>query len=98
MAAFPNWEIELRDEDDAYEQWKWHTVLWVHALVIDSRDPQRKREVKITHQFVVHEHLIDNEQRFVAWVHQCLRQVAVHELDEFFTYNGELVSDPHDRS
>lgn len=39
------------------------------------------------------------DERVVLWtVQQVLHNLATHEVDEFFTYNGELIFDPHDHS
>lgn len=40
--------------------------------------------------------IIDTQERFLSWVEDELAEAEIHELREFFRYDGKLVDDPHE--
>lgn len=59
--------------------------------------PHPMREIPISGQFPLDPFaaLSRNENLFFDWLHQMVRDVEKHELDEWFRVDGELRFDPH---
>lgn len=70
-------------------------TLNVHCNTRDSRDPFG-RIIEIVHPTQVPEDVLDGGVAgWLAFIRHCLITLAVHEVDEWFAYDGELVNDPH---
>lgn len=63
-------------------------------LVVDSRDPSVVLE--INHASQVDCKLIRDVDCLVAFVGDLIRSAEMHEMNEFFKFDGQLVSDPHE--
>ena len=86
----PGWSFKL-GRDGAVFQCDTYT-LFIQAQVPDSRDPEQI--VEFVMKRMVPEYLHD-EDMFLKWVKHTLTEAEVHEMREFFRFDGELVDDPH---
>ena len=68
-------------------------ILNLHAEVQDSRRLGRTLTA-ITSTWVPMSALEDDNV-MLAFIRKCLQQWALHEVDEWFRFRGELVNDPH---
>ena len=69
--------------------------LAINLKVFDSYNPTEP--IMIGTQFAIPNYLHDDDAA-LRWVHKCLREVAVHECDEWIVYAGQRPFDPHRRS
>ena len=84
----PGWTFELR-QDRIIEDYAW---LEIKAQVRDSRNLEQT--VEFVMKRTVPEYLT-TPSMFLKWVAYTLREAEIHEMREFFRFDGELVDDPH---
>lgn len=79
----PGWEFSLRNEE-------WGPVLDIHATV-----PHSVTLEPTTFLFTRIIPLMTSRTAFKNWVKTLLLEAEIHEMREFFRFDGELVDDPH---
>lgn len=68
-------------------------VLNVHVNCENSRSPGQM--IEVVHPTVIPDAAIGDEIYMLSFIRHCLITLAIHEVDEWFRYRGELVNDPH---
>lgn len=68
-------------------------TLYVICHTEDSRHPGRP--IEIHHPTVIPDEYLNDDRAMVSFIRQCLIRLAIHEIDEWFRFDGELVNDPH---
>lgn len=63
--------------------------------VMDSRGTGKV--VPLTSIKTVDEYYLDNEDWFFGFIQQTIREMELHESDEWFRVDGKLYDDPHKR-
>lgn len=86
----PGWALVLRPDQRS---------LQISRVVPDSRDPGRDVKVGSVHPIppVLTQGSLNplSVISVVTWVKTEIRRCELHELDEFFRLDGQLVDDPH---
>lgn len=72
-----------------------YTFLRVEAEMLNSRSDEAEMISVSTATPVPKDFDTWDERHQLLWVHQILYQLELHELDEWFQCDGELVTDPH---
>ena len=86
----PGWEFAVADASDL---WLRGTVTIEFRCLVPHRD-DTSRMIHISGSVIVPEYLPDDQ--FLRWFrHSVITPIELHELDEFFRYDGVRVSDPH---
>jgi hypothetical protein len=85
----PKWEFRLRQGLPQPGLWTLHVRTWVE----DSRHPG-------THGrghwgFTVWDEPDAPREFWVEWLRKCMREIAMHEVDEWFLVGGVRLFDPH---
>lgn len=62
-------------------------------MALDSVDQECETEVTINSSF--DPLWFRTEEKLLAFVREAITQAELHERDEWFRYNGELLDDPH---
>jgi 5-methylcytosine-specific restriction endonuclease McrA len=89
----PGWRLSVtRRQDYLFGGSPGVNLLRITAEVPDARHPGRTTTV--TADNFIPEY-VDSEEHLLRWVRHALTQVELHERDEFFRYQGDLVNDPH---
>lgn len=88
LRYLPNYDFHFIDEV-AY------LTMEIHCRCPDSRDPERA-PITVVHPTRVPEEALESDLVMLAFIRHCLIQLAIHEVDEWFRCDGELVRDPHD--
>lgn len=84
----PGWSFTL-GQDRVIQDYTW---LEVRAQVRDSRNPEQT--VEFVMKRIMPEYLT-TPALFLKWVKHVLTEAEIHEMREFFRFDGELVDDPH---
>lgn len=79
----PGWKF-------TYKMTDWGPTIDIHATV-----PHSVTLEPTTFLFTRLIPELPGEDLFKAWVKTVLAEAELHELDEFFRYDGKLVNDPH---
>lgn len=68
-----------------------------HALVIHATVQHSQTLKTVTFQIrrIIPAVAVTTTEAFLSWVQDMLAEAEIHEMREFFRYNGELVDDPH---
>ena len=77
--------------------WSFHHVNdeWGHTMRIMALVPHSVTLEPTLFQFVRIIPPLPDETAFKGWMRVILKEAELHELDEFFRFDGELVNDPH---
>src|SRR6185369_12954541 len=87
-----DWKLEVeRLEMNAHMNGTYYQRPWLLTVKLTVPDSRSETGVvlDIAHRFPFYEEPSDEE------VQDCLRRVAMHEVDEGFICNGKLFMDPH---
>lgn len=86
----PDWDFRLRTRGpDIY--------LLITAMVPNSWS-ERRELIAIGQEFMVPPMFFNGEFRidsFLEWVGMAITQIETHERDEWFTFQGKFVKNPH---
>lgn len=86
----PGWSFTL-DHQDYVLQCDTLTLI-IRAQVRDSRNLEQT--VEFVMKRTIPEYLT-TPSMFLKWVAYTLREAEIHEMREFFRFDGDLVDDPH---
>lgn len=67
----------------------------IRYLAPDSRGSGQTVKIGRTQVVPAHVTVHRDPDRFQRWLHMLTRDMELHELDEWFRCDGELVNDPH---
>jgi hypothetical protein len=79
----PGWEFKLLTDE------------WGHTLQIQATVPHSRTLEPTTFHFLRIIPTLPDEKIFLSWFKAVLKEAEMHELREFFRFDGELVDDPH---
>jgi hypothetical protein len=81
----PGWEFGLGHRAG-------YDTLVIHATVPHSVTLE---PVTFSIKRVIPKMIILDQEQFLSWVEDMLAEAEIHEMREFFRYDGVLVDDPH---
>lgn len=87
--------VRLELEEDRVRK-PYGSILRVHVDTVDTRRLPAINPLELAHQTVVPEECYISEKFAKSFVRQCIRNMELHEMDEWLRYRGELLHDPHD--
>jgi hypothetical protein len=93
----PGWQLSVTTETRQNYLYNGSPVTGMKHLTITAEVPDAcipGKTTTVTADNFIPEY-IDSEENLLRWVKYALTQVELHERDEFFRYQGGLVSDPH---
>lgn len=95
----PGWRFELGPIENYHVVGHYVGRLWTRFKCKDSLgryNPRHGDQFEVVSNHLVPEYLCEDQRQFYTYLHRCITETEMHELDEWFKVGGRLVSNPHD--
>lgn len=95
----PGWRFELARYPQEEHHGHYVGRLWVRFKCDDTYgrySPRYGDQFEVVANYLVPTYLCEDQRRFYTYLHRCITETEMHELDEWFKVGGRLVSNPHD--